>query len=231
MRKVFMVAIAICICLFTYFGGKMLLEYCNEVSIVMKDAYTNDATSGGFAFKKTPEDLELLNSYLLVNNNFIDELSKDVEEEKSIKNLDDLIDFFPSFKMYYSAKLKIKNIVYTELPYLINNAISLSDNELKNFFENRVDYIATNFGVTSFEDFKNIVDNLSYLQKKEIKYAEIIENSLSYNPYGKCSMFRLKVQSNNENDFTVFSVNAYVGKSTEYQQAPVIVLSAMGGMS
>ena len=77
----------------------------------------------------------------------------------------------------------------------------------------------------------NIVDNLSYLQNKEIKYAQIIENSLSYNPYGKCSMFRLKVQSNNENDFTVFSVNAYVGKNTEYQQAPVIVLSAMGGMS
>ena len=102
---------------------------------------------------------------------------------------------------------------------------------VKSFFENKVDYISTNFGVTSFEDFKNIVDNLSYLQNKEIKYAEIIENSLSYNPYGKCSMFRLKVQSDNENDFTVFSVNAYVGKNTEYQQVPVIVLSAMGGMS
>lgn len=209
----------------------MFLEYCSGVSVVMEDTYTNDATSGNFAFKKASENLELLNSYLLVNNNFIDELSKDVEEEKSIKNLDDLIDFFPSFKTYYSAKLKIKNIVYTELPYLMNNAISLSDSELKSFFENKADYISTNFGVTSFEDFKNIVDNLSYLQKKEIKYAEIIENSLSYNPYGQCSMFRLKIQSDNENDFTVFSVNAYVGKNTEYQQAPVITLSAMGGMS
>ena len=226
-----MVVIAICVCLFAYFGGKMLLEYCNGISIIMNDTYRNDATSGSFAFKKTPENLELLNSYLLVNNIFIDELSKDIEEENSIKNLDDLIDFFPSFKTYYSAKLKIKNIVYTELPYLINNAISLSDNELKSFFENRTDYIGKNFGITSFDEFKNIVDNLSYLQKKEIKYAEIIENSLSYNPYGQCSLFRLKVQSDNENDFVIFSVNAYVGKNTEYQQAPVIVLSAMGGMS
>ena len=226
-----MVVIAICVCLFAYFGGKMLLEYCNGISIIMNDTYRNDATSGSFAFKKTPENLELLNSYLLVNNTFIDELSKDIEEENSIKNLDDLIDFFPSFKTYYSAKLKIKNIVYTELPYLINNAISLSDNELKSFFENRTDYIGKNFGITSFDEFKNIVDNLSYLQKKEIKYAEIIENSLSYNPYGQCSLFRLKVQSDNENDFVIFSVNAYVGKNTEYQQAPVIVLSAMGGMS
>lgn len=226
-----MVAIAVCVCLFAYFGGKMILEYCSGVSVVMKDTYANNSTSGGFAFKKTPENLELLNSYLIVNNGFIDNFSKDVKEKDVVENLDDLIDFFPSFKTYYAAKLKIKNIVYSEFPYLLSDVVSLSDNELTTFFEKNVNYIGKNFGVTSFEEFKNIVDTLSYLQEREIKSAEIVENSLSYNPYGKCSMFRLKIQGSNENDFVVFSVNAYVGMDTAYQMAPVIVLTAMGGMS
>ena len=231
MRKVFMVAIAICICIFVYFGGKMFFNYLNELNIMINNTVVDNSTAGTFTFKKTPENLELLNSYLIVNNDFIEKFSKDVKEEDVIDNLDDLIDFFPSFKTYYAAKLKIKNIVYSEFPYLLSDVVSLSDNELTTFFEKNVNYIGKNFGVTSFEEFKNIVDTLSYLQDREIKSAEIIENSLSYNPYGKCSMFRLKVQGSNENDFVVFSVNAYIGMNTEYQKAPVIVLTAMGGMS
>lgn len=231
MRKVFMVAIAVCMCIFVYFGGKMLLEYCSGMVTVINNESSLNSNSGSFAFKKAPEDLELINSYLIVNNSFIDELSKEVEDENFIANLDDLIDFLPSFKMYYSAKLKLKNIVLTEIPYLMKNTLSLSDNELKSFFENKSDYIAEVFGATEFDEFKNIVDNLSYIKAKEISCAEIIENSLTYNPYGQCSMFRLKLQGNDENDFVTFSVNAYVGKNTDYQQAPVIVISALGGMS
>lgn len=231
MRKVFMIAIAVCVCIFAYFGGKMLLDYCSGMITVISNESSVNSNSGSFAFKKVPENLELINSYLTVNNSFIDEFSKDVKYENSIANLDDLIDFFPSFKMYYSAKLKLKNIVLTEIPYLMENTLSLSDNELKSFFENKSDYIAEVFGITEFEEFKNVVNNLSYLKAKEISYAEIIENSLTYNPYGQCSMFRLKLQGNDETDFVTFSINAYVGKNTDYQQAPVIVVSALGGMS
>lgn len=231
MRKVFMIAIAVCVCIFVYFGGKTLLNYCSGMITVISNESSVNSNSGSFAFKKAPENLELINSYLAVNNSFIDEFSKDVKYENSIANLDDLIDFFPSFKMYYSAKLKLKNIVLTEIPYLMENTLSLSDNELKSFFENKSDYIAEVFGITEFEEFKNVVNNLSYLKAKEISYAEIIENSLTYNPYGQCSMFRLKLQGNDETDFVTFSINAYVGKNTDYQQAPVIVVSALGGMS
>lgn len=231
MRKVFMIAIAVCVCIFVYLGGKTLLNYCSGMITVISNESSVNSNSGSFAFKKAPENLELINSYLAVNNSFIDEFSKEVEYENSIANLDDLIDFFPSFKMYYSAKLKLKNIVLTEIPYLMENTLSLSDNELKSFFENKSDYIAEVFGITQFEEFKNVVNNLSYLKAKEISYAEIIENSLTYNPYGQCSMFRLKLQGSDETDFVTFSINAYVGKNTDYQQAPVIVVSALGGMS
>lgn len=231
MRKVFMIVIAACVCIFVYLGGKTLLNYCSGMITVISNESSVNSNSGSFAFKKAPENLELINSYLAVNNSFIDEFSKEVEYENSIANLDDLIDFFPSFKMYYSAKLKLKNIVLTEIPYLMENTLSLSDNELKSFFENKSDYIAEVFGITQFEEFKNVVNNLSYLKAKEISYAEIIENSLTYNPYGQCSMFRLKLQGSDETDFVTFSINAYVGKNTDYQQAPVIVVSALGGMS
>ncbi len=231
MRKVFMIAIAVCVCIFVYLGGKTLLNYCSGMITVISNESSVNSNSGSFTFKKAPENLELINSYLAVNNSFIDEFSKEVEYENSIANLDDLIDFFPSFKMYYSAKLKLKNIVLTEIPYLMENTLSLSDNELKSFFENKSDYIAEVFGITQFEEFKNVVNNLSYLKAKEISYAEIIENSLTYNPYGQCSMFRLKLQGSDETDFVTFSINAYVGKNTDYQQAPVIVVSALGGMS
>ena len=78
MRKVFIVTIAICICIFIYFGAKTFANYLDELNLMASDTIASNSTSGSFTFKKTPENLELLNSYINVNNTFIDTLSKDV---------------------------------------------------------------------------------------------------------------------------------------------------------
>lgn len=230
MRKVFTVVIIIFTCLFVYFGAKMLWEYLNEVSIVMSDSLNEASTSGTFAFKTTPENLELINSYLKVNNSFINEMSKEVIVENSIDNIYSLVNGFPSFKNYYSARLKLEKAIFEGLPYLITEALTLSGNELENFFKDNLEYLDKTFGITEFEQFNNVITNLTYLQNKEIKYAEIPDSSAVYNPYGGSTIFRIKA-GNDLNDFVYFSINAYHGYDTKNQKAPVIVFNALGGMS
>lgn len=231
MRKVFMIAIAICICIFIYLGAKNLGNYLNELSIMANDTISNNSASGNFTFKKTPENIELVNSYINVNDMFIDTLSKNVVEEKTIENSDNLIDFFPTFKMYYSAKLKIQKAMFDGIPYLLNNAISLSENDLETFYNNKSEYLSEYFGINKFEEFSNIIITLSYLKDGEFNRVEIVENSLTYNPYGKCTLFKLKLYNDDVEDFITFTVNAYLGYNTKYQKAPVIVIRALGGMS
>lgn len=231
MRKVFIVTIAICICIFIYFGAKTFANYLDELNLMASDTIASNSTSGSFTFKKTPENLELLNSYINVNNTFIDTLSKDVIRKESIENSDNLINFFPNFRMYYSAKLKIQKAIFDGMPYLIENAIPLSENELKIFYNDKFGYLNETFGIDKFEEFSNIISNLSYLKNGKFAHAEIIENSLTYNPYGKCTLFKLKLYNDDANDFITFAVNAYLGYSTENQKAPVIIISALGGMS
>ena len=230
MRKLFIVVIAIFTCICIYFGGKMLIDYLNDVQILMSDSYSDSSTSGSFAFKRTPENLELINSYLIVNNSFISDMSKEVITEKNIKNIYSLISGFPSFKNYYSARLKLEKAIFEGLPYLIDNALTLSDDELEEFFADNSEYLDKTFGITTLEQLTNVILNLNYLQTKDIKYAEIPESSAVYNPYGGSTIFRIKT-GYDLSDFVYFSINAYHGYDTENQKAPVIVFDALGGMS
>lgn len=230
MRKVFIIVIVIFLCIFVYFGGKMLVDYFNDVYIVMSDPNNNSSVSGTFSFKSTPENIELINSYLAVNNSFIDEMTKEVNNEKTINNVYELMDFFPSFKMYYSFKLKLENAIFNELPDLYNKTVSLSDLELKTFFENNTVYLDKYFGITTLEQLTNIVDNLSTIKSGNFKFGEVIASSIFYNPYGECTVFLLDV-TNDNGDFISFSINSYLGYDTENQKAPVLVFDALGGMS
>lgn len=230
MKKVFTVVIVIFTCIFVYWGGKQLFNYFNELYIVMSNSRSQASTSGSFAFQQTPENLELVNSYIKVNNSFISEMSKENTAEKSIKNIYGLINGFPGFKNYYSARLKLEKAVFEGFPYLMSNCSNLSGEELEAFFNDNLEYIDKTFGVTTFEEFSNVITNLGYLQTKEINYAEIPENSAVYNPYGGCTIFRIKA-GYDSNDFVSFSVNAYHGYDTANQKAPVIIFSALGGMS
>lgn len=229
MRKVFIIVIVIFICIFVYFGGKILVDYLNDAYVVLADP-NNSSPSGIFSFKSTPENLELINSYLVVNNSFIDEMSKEVNNEKTISNIYELIDFFPSFKIYYSFKLKLENAIFNELPNLYSKTVSLSTTQLKTFFENNGTYLDKNFGITTFEQLTNVVDNLSTLKSGNIKLGEIITSSIFYNPYGECTVFLIDV-TNDKGDFISFSINSYLGYETKNQKTPVLVFDALGGMS
>lgn len=230
MRKLFFFIIIIVSCIAIYFGVKMFIDYMGDVYIVMVDSYNDSATSGNFAFKNTPENLELVNSYLKVNSKFVKEESKEILLEENIKNIYSLSSGFPTYKDYYSGRLKLEKAVFEGLPYLIDNAINLSSNDLKEFFNDNLEYLDSTFGINDFEQFNNVVTNLNYLQNKNIEYAEIPKSSAIYNPYGANTGFRIKVGSNS-NDFVYFSVNAYHAYDTKNQKAPVIVFSALGGMS
>ena len=230
MKKVFIVVIFIFISVFIYFGGKQFLDYLNDLSILIDDAYTKSATVGTFGFKATPENLELVNSYLKVNTSFINEMSKEIHLENNIKNIHTLLNNCPSFKNYYSARLKLENAIFNGFHFLMDNAVYLSDNELEAFFNDNLSYLDKTFGITTLEKFKNIINSLSSLESKNINYCELIDDYTIYNPYGNSTVFRMKVGSS-LNDFAYFSINAYHGYNTKNQQAPVIIFNAPGGMS
>ena len=223
MRKLFIAVIVIFTCIFIYFGGKMLFNYLSEVKIVITDTYSNSSTSGNFEFKKTPENLELVNSYLKVNNSFLDTMSKEVTLDKEIKNINKVLNKSPNYKHYYSTKLKLEKAVFEGLPFLMDN---LSSGTSETFLKDNSAYL----GITELDQLGNVVSNLSGLVNKEIKFAEVMENSIIYNPYGQSTVFRVKVGFD-ESDFVYFSVNAFHGYDTETQKAPVIVFNALGGMS
>lgn len=230
MKKAYTIFISIIVCIFVYFCIRFIWEYLKDFNIFISHHYNEASTSGTFAFKTTPENLEVVNSYLEVNNSFVDEMSKEVYLENNIKNIYNLTDKFPSFKSYYSARLKLENAVFNGLPFLINNTVSLSDAELEAFLKDNLNYLDKTFGITTLEKLKNIIINLDSLEDKNIEYCELVNNSTIYNPYGNSTVFRLKV-GNNINDFVYFSINAHHGYNTENQQAPIIIFNALGGTS
>lgn len=230
MRKSYRIFVIILVCSFIYVCGRFAWEYLEKIGVYMSEYYNDSSASGTFAFKTSAENLELVNSYLAVNTSFIEKMSKEIYLENNIKNIYSLSNKFPSFKNYYSARLKLENAVFNGFPFLLNNAVSLSDDELKSFFNINYDYLDKTFGISSLEELKNIVNNLDSLETKDIKYCELANNSTIFNPYGNSTVFRLKVGSSTD-DFVYFSINAYHGYNTENQQAPVIVFNALGGMS
>lgn len=230
MKKIYTILICIVVCIFVYFCFKMIAEAFQNFNLFLIETYEEQSSSGSFAFKSSPENLELINSYLKVNDSFISEMSKEVYFENDIKNIYTLANKFPSFKYYYSAKLKLEISIFEGLPFLINNALSLSDDELETFLEDNLVYLDKTFGITTLSKLKNIIINLNDLKNKDITYCELANNSTIYNPYGKSTVFRLKVGSSSD-DFVYFSINGYHEYNTENQQAPVIVFNALGGMS
>lgn len=227
MRKVFMVVIGIFICIAVYWGGKILIDYSKNVYTVMTYSSNESSSSGNFAFKVTPENLELVNSYLKVNNSFLDTMSKEITLDKEIKNVDKLLNKSPNYKYYYSTKLKLEKAVFNGLPFLMDN---LSSGTSESFLKDNSAYLGEVFGITELKQLENVASNLSGLVNKEIKFAEVMENSVIYNPYGQSTVFRVKV-GYDDTDFVYFSVNAFHGYDTETQSAPVIVFNALGGMS
>lgn len=230
MKKAFILIIGIFTCTFLFFGGKAFLNFLDELLIFASDSYDKASTTGSFGFKRTPENLELVNSYLKVNNSFIENLSKEINTENDIKNIENLVNGFPSYKYYYSANLKLKNAIFEGIPYLLNNTVNISNAELESFFNDNLDYLEKTFGITSLSQLNAIISNLSSLGVADITYAEIVENSVMYNPYGQSTSFGINIGSQPDNCI-YFSVNAYHGYDTKNQKAPVIVFKALGGMS
>lgn len=227
MRKLMMVIFGLLVCVCVYFGIRMIIDFATNSYIITADSFNNTSTSGNFALKITPENTELLNSYLKINNSFLTTMSKDVVLENDIKNVNKLLDKSLNFKHYYSTKLKLQKAVFEGLPFLIDNLSAIGD---ETFFKDNSDYLDEVFGITYIEQLNNIFTNLSDLSTKEIKFAQIAENSIIYNPYGKSIVFRIQVGFN-ETDYISFNVNALQEYSTKNQKAPVIIFNALGGIS
>lgn len=225
MRRLFIVVIIIFICIFVYFSATSLKGFVNDISMIM--SYKYSSTSIPFGFKSTPENLELVNSYLAVNNSFINDLSKDIILDNNIENVYSLVDTFPEFKAYYSVKLKLEKAIFEGLPYLCKENVLDSNTKVTNFFNNNSNYLEKTFGISSPEQFSDFVSCLTLLKDKDFKYAKVIEKS---NDYANCSVFSVEVGSSLE-DSVCFDVIAYHFNDTKNQKAPVIVFYTSGGVS
>lgn len=231
MKKMYWFALAVCVCVFVYFGGKSFFNYLSNLKTTYTYYIAQDSDSGTLAFQQTPEDSKLLNSYLIVNTKFIEDgINDSCQNDKKLNDGYLLTDYFPDFKTYYAAKLKLEKAIFQELGNLYTKTHSLNNVELSTFFNNNSKYLDEYFGIVSLDEFKNVVLTLSSSNNSNIASAKIVKASVSYNPYSKATLFRLKVL-NESGDVTTFSVNIYQSSKTTSQESPLIMFSSPGGVS
>jgi len=234
MKKIYYIVVAIVVCIFAYWIILSIPSVSNKVLTITSTSLNNESfsTTGNFAFKNTPERLELLSQMLNINLEFIN--SPPIEATKTtkttIKNFYKLEKFFPNFTSYYVAKDKIQTSLFTKLTSLITDTSSLSEQELQTYFNNNKPSLEKYWGINNFSEFSNIIKNLKAVNTNKITKYEL-EDSYFYIDSINCLNFRILLTLNN-NENIYLGVQVYMFENNDYQTSPVIrFIDTSGGSS
>jgi len=177
-------------------------------------------------FKSVPENTNLLNAVLAVNDTF---LSKPTSEQKiRLENSYALVDFFPSFSSYYTAKKKIEQSIFSEVPNLLPKVKDASKSELETFLNANSRYLDKYFGVTDIDTLDLLAFSLSSIDSA-ITRCYVIPDSVVYNSYDNSSLFNLVIVTEN-NKKILLGVNARFESSSENQNSPEIQINGSFGV-
>ena len=232
MKKVYYFMVAVCAIVFAHwiftslptFSGKLLTVASNSIST---SAFSSNGT---FAFKSTSERTDLVKQMVYINSEFMKTMPIEASENNVVKNFYKLEQFFPTFKYYYIAKLKVRNAIYTELPILYDNTHALSDLELQEYFNNNIDYLEEKWGINDFSKFAGIVSTIKQTNGKKIASCEL-EDSYFYTSSTGVLNFRIIVTLEDTSTLYV-NAKAYSYETNEYQSAPIVrFLGIIGGAS
>lgn len=234
MKKIYYIIIFVTIIIFAYFLISELPSFSNKLTTITSNVVnsSNFSSTGTFSFKSTPERLELLNEIFTINSQFIKNPPIDFPKEKDeIKYFFKLAKYFPSFKTYYIAKLKVQDTLTNELPLLYKNTSNLSEAELKTYFNNNITYLETKWGIKNFNDFYELILTIKELNNLEITSYELEESYFTLPEQGTIN-FRIILTPKNNTPIYLAAISE-IYNSNEYQVAPLVRFfgTVLGGQS
>lgn len=230
MKKIYYIVLSIVSIIFIAWAIKVLPQFVSKAFVVTSDSIASSSTSltGSFGYKSVAEQEDLLIATLKLNTEFI--LNSSPTSSTSIfsmKNFHKIEKFFPDFKTYYSAKLKIKNVLQNEFAKLYNDTYSKTSNELEQYFNENMAILSQKWGITEFDDFANIVSSLKQTNGKNVLSCEL-ENSYFYLENLDILNFRI-ILTLEDNSTFYLSLQAHIYESNDYQSAPTIKFYGTSG--
>lgn len=232
MKKVYYSIVAIGVIVFTYWLFKSLPSFSTKLIAVTTDTInsTSFSSSGSFRFKSTPERTDLLQQMVYINTEFIKNSPNKIKEPKYLKKFYKLEKFFPNFKNYYAAKLKVQNAIYTELPLLYSSTASLSELELRTYFDSNTSYLEKKWGINDFTEFTNIVSTIKQTNGNKVISCEL-EDSYFYIPEQNILSYRIILTLENKTNIYL-AVNVHIYDFSDHQSVPLVrFLGTEGGTS
>lgn len=230
MKKVYYIIVAIVSIIFIVFIVNSLPDFIDKLSIVTSDTISSSSPSvtSTFGYKSTKEQEDLLIATLKLNTTFIQNSTSAFDtSDFSIKNFYKLEKFFPNFKHYYSAKLKIKNTIQNEFLTLYNETNNKTETELNTYFNENIADLDTKWGITEFDDFTKIVSSIKQSGGQKVLSCQL-EDSYFYINESSLLNFRIILTLENNSDIYI-GVKTYMYKTTDYQSAPTIKFYGTAG--
>lgn len=230
MKKIYYIIFSFVFIIFVVWIANILPQFISKVFIVTSDIAASNSTSqtGSFGYKSASEQEDLLIATLKLNTEFIQTSSPTASSVAfPMKNFYKLEKFFPDFKSYYSAKLKLRNVLQDDLVKLYNDTCSKDSNELQQYFTENAFILSQKFGITEFNDFENMITNLKQTNGQNILSCEL-ENSYFYLDNLDILNFRIILTLEDNSIFYLF-VQTYMYENTDYQSAPIIKFYGISG--
>lgn len=135
-----------------------------------------------------------------------------------IANIHKLETFFYEYEQYAIVKYKLLNII-DELPILYKNTKGYTDTQLESYFSEKSTYIEKYYGITSSEDFINLVKSLSFLGNGKIKLAIVETITIDFDLDNDTLRFNIKLKADN-NESSTYAVKAQYFKTSDNQVTP-----------
>jgi len=226
MRKLIIAVTIIAGIFLCVMGLDMLMEWGgNLVTVITYETEQSQTQFNYVKFKSVPENTTLLNAVLSVNDTF---LSEPVTQHKTrLEKSYALVNFFPSFSSYYTAKKKIEQSIFSEVPNLLPKIKDASRSDLETFLEENSRYLDKYLGITDIDTLDLLAFSLSSIDSPIIG-CYVVPDSVVYNSYDNSSLFNLAVVMEN-NKKILLSVNARFESSSENQNSPEIQINGSFG--
>lgn len=234
MKKLYYLIVGVVIIIFLYFIFSSLPTFLTKFTTVAQNSINTSSfsSSGSFGYKATSEREDLLKEMISINSNFIKNPPISFPKNNDdIKYFYKLTKCFSNFKTYYIAKLKVKDVLFNELPILLKNTSSLNETDLKTYFNNNATYLDNKWGINNFNDFFELVLTIKELNGKEITSYEL-EESYFYIESLKTANFRIIITPSDNTPIYIAGVIDVYG-NTKHQTAPAVKFlgTVLGGIS
>lgn len=234
MKKLYYIVIAIGVIIFGKWIITSLPTYFVKVTTVLSESMEESSFSstGEFAFKSTPEKTNLILEMININTEFLKNPPIEFNNDDfTIKNFYKLQRFFPEFKYYYIAKLKIRDTLLNELPILYEKTHNLSESQVDTYFNNNKVYLEQKWGIEDSYELYDIVLTIKEINGKKVSSYELTD-SYFYMPDTAILGFNIKLILE-DNSEIYLCLNCEVFGSNEYQSTPIVRFygSTLGGRS